>query len=160
MTGVRRRSSPQIPSFILRSHLAPQFTGNLHQFAHTALVQYFEGIGGQYFVLGALKLDAIEIALQKLALGVVPAVTKGHLGEVIGAEAKKLSIFGNFVGGNTGPGYFDHGAKFISNFDTGFFHHTFGYGLKLPAGKFEFVYVTDKGDHDLGQDLDALAIRN
>ena len=55
---------------------------------------------------------------QEVAFGIITAVTKGHLGQVVGAEGEELGQLGNFTGGHSGARDFDHGAELVGEVDT------------------------------------------
>ena len=49
---------------------------------------------------------------------VVAADAEGGLGEVVGAEAEELGLFGDLVGGEGGAGQLDHGAHHVIDGDA------------------------------------------
>ena len=92
--------------FQFRAGLAAIIDGHLHQLAHAFPVQGLERI---------LRQDALaDICDQEVALGIVTAVAKGHLGQVVGAEGEELGQLGNFTGGHCRARDLDHGAEFVS----------------------------------------------
>ena len=68
------------------SRLSTALDRNFHQFADTGLIQGDEGIV-PHQAAGAINVDE--------GRGVVPRQPIGRLGQVVGAEAKKLGIFGD-----------------------------------------------------------------
>jgi len=70
--------------------------GHAHQFAYTIPVELLEGFFG--------KMPSATILYQEVALGIITAVTKGHLGQIIGTEGEELRHSGNLSRHNRGAG--------------------------------------------------------
>jgi hypothetical protein len=75
--------------------------GHLHQQTHARLVQRGEGI--------LLEDAVLEIGRQEV-VDVVAGDAESGLGQIVGAEAEELGIFGNLVGSEGGARQLDHGA--------------------------------------------------
>jgi hypothetical protein len=71
--------------FEVRTGCAAGFDAHLHQLAHAVAIDRLEGILGQD--------AAFHILQQEVTFGVIPADAKGHLRQVVGAEAEELRRF-------------------------------------------------------------------
>ncbi len=121
---------------------------HLHQLPHPLHIQ-----GGE----GVLLQDApLQVGRQELALHVVAGEAEGHLGEVVGAEAEEVAVFGQLVGDEGRARGLDHGAELVIHLDALLLHHLLGHLLQpLPLG-LELVDVAGEGDHHLGMDVHPL----
>ena len=75
-------------------HPAASLCTDAHEFANAVLVDRLERI--------ALQQPLFEIRRHHPALDIVAAETKRHLGEVVGAEAEEVGLFGDLVGAQRG----------------------------------------------------------
>ena len=133
-----------------------------HQPAHAVLIKRLEGIGfqdvKQYRIalrVHFARLYAVHVLHQELALGVIAAVAKGHLRQVIGAEGEKVSVLGDLTGGESSAGHLDHRAEHAFDLDTFFFHHLLRHHLQFLPFQFQFIDVANQRDHHLRYHLDA-----
>ena len=111
------------------------------QVADAVLVEADKGIG--------LEDALVHIGLQEPA-GVVAADAEGGLGQVVGAEAEELGVFGQVGGAQCGAGQFDHGADKVFDPVAGLGKD----GLGGAVGQFaQIFHLQPEGDqrvHDLG----------
>ncbi|MPL66381.1 hypothetical protein SDC9_12054 [bioreactor metagenome] len=135
----------------IRPGRAAALDAQLHQFSDADLIDGHEGVLGEdglsAFLLG---LDVIG----KEAPGVVPGKSKGHLGEIVGAEGEELRGLGDLIGEERRPGNFDHGAHEVFHLGLGLGDDGIGHGPDLIGEDLEFLLVDGQGDHDFGQNLD------
>jgi hypothetical protein len=77
-----------------------------HELAHALAVERLEGIAGENLDLlfGPRLVQAIDIAQQELAFGVVAADAEGGLCQVVGAEAEEAGDGRDLVGGQGARG--------------------------------------------------------
>ena len=87
-----------------------QFDADFDQFTGSASVEGLEGIGFE---------DTLADVIFEEFSGVVAGEAHAHVGEVVGAEGEEFGFLGDFIGGDGGAGYFDHGADEV--FDFSFF---------------------------------------
>ena len=73
----------------------------LYELAHASLVDALEWVTRQ---------DSTLYIVREKIPGVISGEPHGCLGQVIGAKAKKVSVFSHFSGGEASPGQLKHGA--------------------------------------------------
>src|SRR5690606_37773870 len=93
------------------------FDSKFHQLAYADLVQAGEGVA---------VIDFLAFVLVVEQTHVVTAQTKCCLGQVVGAEAEELCLFGNFFRSDGGARHFDHGADEVFDLDAVLVHHFAG----------------------------------
>ena len=109
----------------------PSSYSHLHQFSNTIPVEGLERIHRQ---------DAFfDVFHQEVTFGIVTAVTKGHLGQVIGTKGEEFSYCGDFTGGDSSTWNFDHCAEFVRKFNAFFLHHFSCNSFKAGLDPFEFI---------------------
>ena len=128
-----------------RAGFATSRDSHLHQFTHTILIEGLEWILDQN--------TFFDVAHKEAALGIITAIAKGHLGQVVGTEGEELGHFGHSPGPHTGPNDFEHTAELELDIDAmgqlddfvDAFHVTLDTGQFLDSGNL--------GHHDFRVDL-------
>ena len=92
--------------------LAAFRNAHFHQLPHSRRIERLEWISFQDFLLEIIGKKCIHI---------VATVTEGHLRQVVGTEAEKISMFGHQVGSQCGPRNFNHCADGNIEFSRIFF---------------------------------------
>ncbi len=103
-----------------------------------------------------------EVAEQEAGFGVVPADRHRRLGQVVGAEAEEVGVFGDLVGGEGGPWDLDHRAdrdRQLVDVDALLVAYGGDLGLDQVAGGPHLRGVPDEGHHDLGFDHRTFTLR-
>ena len=129
-------------------HRAAFLHAHRDQLTHAFGVERIERVARQDFLA--------EVVGQK-GVDVVSTVAEGHLGEVVGAEAKEIGLLAHLVGGESRTGDLNHRADQDIQFAAvlllrlHFFHH-FAYAT---AQQLQFRCRADQWDHNfrLGVDL-------
>ncbi len=132
--------------FQVRPGLATFIDSDLHQ------ATYPFPVDGLEWVLGQDPFG--HVGDQEVAFGIIPAVAKGHLGQVIGTEGEELCQFCQFTGSDSRPWDFDHRPEFISKVYFLLFHDSLGNAHQARLDPFELLDCTCQRDHDLGMDHD------
>ena len=103
---------------------------------------------------GVFGQDAqLHVGHQELALGVIPGVSEGRLGQVVGTVAEELGVLGDLVGREGSPRQLDHGAELVVQVLAGFLLDFGRDLLKLVADHLQLVDVPDQRNHDLRPDI-------
>ncbi len=123
---------------------APSLDPDLHQFTYALLVQGLEDVKGQDLLLDIEREEPP---------GVIPAVTKGQLGKVIGAEGEELRVLGNLAGKQSRPRNLDHGPDHILDFCVVLFHDRFRHFNRILLDQLHLAGGPDQRDHNLRHDL-------
>ena len=84
-------------------HFATTLSGKEHQFTHAVLVDGFEWV--------ALQETSFKVRRHHAAFNVVAAKAKHQLREVVGAKAKEVGFFGEFIGTQCCTRCFNHRAN-------------------------------------------------
>lgn len=92
--------------------IAAVFSADTHFHIRTGFAALFHRNGDQLpdpFLIDHLERIVLEYALiniiqYELSLCIIPADSKGHLGQIIGSETEKLGDLGDFVGGESRAG--------------------------------------------------------
>ena len=121
---------------------------HLDQRPHSEKVYRSEGVIGKYAL--------VDIRAEELAFGVVPAESKGHLGQVVGAEAEEIRLLGDLTGGQRGPGRLDHGAEFVMDLDSQTLLHLGRDQAQVLPKPAHLLDIHRQWDHDLRVNVQAL----
>ena len=121
-----------------------QLHSHLHQSANALLIQLRERI-----VLVDL---GVIVGIQELT-SVVTAEAKGHLGQVVGAEAEEVNLFRDLVRRQSSTRDLDHGAHFVFQIDAG------RRDLRISGSgdnifhEFQLFDLANQRDHDFGDNV-------
>uniref|UniRef100_A0A0N4ZZV7 Carbamoyl-phosphate synthase (glutamine-hydrolyzing) n=1 Tax=Parastrongyloides trichosuri TaxID=131310 RepID=A0A0N4ZZV7_PARTI len=125
---------------------ATALLGDADQVAHAVLVQTDEGV--------VLEDALVQIDLQE-ATGIVAADAEGCLGQVVGAEAEELGVFGQISGAQGSARQFDHGADQIVHAVARLDKDGLGRAVGQLAQIFHLQTQGDQRVHDLRDRGDA-----
>ena len=105
-------------NFQIGAGLPAELDAHRHQLAYPFSLQGLERVLGQDALL--------DIFQQELGFRIIAGLTKGHLGQVVGAIGEELGNSGYLVGREGRSGDLDHGAKLVVDLATLFHHHLLG----------------------------------
>src|ERR1700704_2111544 len=135
-----------------RIGLTAFFYGHANQLTNTFAIQCLEWVDWQdlHVFLQTWNFQTFDVLEQEFTFGIVAAIAKGGLSQVIGTEAEELGNWSNLIGGQGCTREFDHGAELVVDLASCFLRNVCCNRFKLAANLLQFVDMANERDHDLG----------
>ena len=131
------------------TRLAAEIDCHLHQFADADLVELGKRIG---------LVDLVLVVRGQELACVVTREAKGHLREVVRAEAEELCLFRDLVGGERRARDLDHRADFVLDVALRFRNELIRDFDDDVLDELHFLDFARQRDHDLGNDVPILVL--
>mgnify|MGYP005779409487 CR=1 FL=1 len=128
----------------LGTGLTAELDSHLHELADADRIETGERIG---------FIDLVRVVCGQELAGIVAREAERHLREVVGAEAEKLCLFCDLVGGERRAGDLDHRTDFVMKLDVRLLDDGVSRLDDDILDELHFLRLAGERDHDLGNDV-------
>jgi hypothetical protein len=99
---------------------------------------------------GVLRQDSLlHVGDEEIALGIIPAVSECHLGQIIGSKGEELRQFGDLGGSDRRAWNLDHGSELVGEPYFLFSHHGGCNALQAGLNPFQLLDGPGEWNHNL-----------
>ncbi len=92
----------------------------------------------------------VDIMMKELPFRIIPTVTEGGLGQIIGAKGEEIGFLGNISSGQSRPRHFDHGSHLVRDALPGSAGDLNRRLFDPLAQLSQLIHMTHQRNHNLG----------